>query len=630
MQVLKVLFKYLVTIVFAGIILVVALITLLDPNEFKGFIERSVFARTGCQLSIEGPLYWRLDPAFAFEAHDISLRNVPVADNTFLTLKKIRLEAKPWSVFAGQLPITVHIEALSANLSRSIVEFPVWQSMRQLLLAPHKAMVVLLSAIESMTVQNAAFVWQDPVNNQHIEVKNFSLVVERTFSGISASMNDVPITLKFDFLDLDAQPRRGNIVLQGTGFLDRHTNSIGMHNIRCTASLMNLPMALITGELRFHDFNQQAPVLEGKIKTLNFPLHKWLTEFNLFPAIRVEAVDLNSAFKYQAEKLTLPEFTMSWGKNGLLTGELQANLHGKAMNAWDIRGSLRGREIPFSFLPEVADLNATFAVKEGSMTLSNVDANCMNIQHHGTLMIDYKGQSPRISVTDYLTAPEVNDLMGYLGYPDQIMGKMQANMALQTQGHTLVEWMHHLSGHGKVTLTDGYLQGIALPELLRHAQSTLSLLVERILQKQPVNVEAVLTAELNEWKQQSIDAKHFATPFRTLETDMTVENGNLNTSSFTLLHPDYSIRGHGNLNFVERSAYYQAEALLSVAASLPSAPALTTYLQEKPLAFRVQGPIENLNIRPDLGHYAEGAMQLVQEQPLDPSTQETLEKLFGF
>ena len=221
---------------------------------------------------------------------------------------------------------------------------------------------------------------------------------------------------------------------------------------------------------------------------------------------------------------------------------------------------------------------------------------------------------------------------------DKIYGKFHANTQLTTQGKTLEDCFRNVAGLAQVTLIDGKIQGIDLNPLLKHAQSTVTMLSDTISKKQPINIGAVLTAELGEWKQQAVNYQQLSTPFRMIETTLNIENGKLQTSNFKLTHPEYTVNGQGTLDLLHKNIEYQASALLNRSAP-ENAPYLAIFLKDTPLAIKLNGPFNNLSVRPELGHYAEGALRLLKPEPEPmqkipaeptPNTEHTLEKLFGY
>lgn len=178
----------------------------------------------------------------------------------------------------------------------------------------------------------------------------------------------------------------------------------------------------------------------------------------------------------------------------------------------------------------------------------------------------------------------------------------------------------------QVILTNGKVQGIDLNPLLQHAHKTGLAIHKTFKKRETLNLEALLNAEFNEWKKQATQTKPLQTPFQTLSTTLTVENGQVKTANIQLFHPHYTVSGQGTLDLNTHLADYQLSALLKSHHS-PKAPALV---------IRLQGTVENLAVSPDLNQYANmflpstpspSPVVLPISQPTVP--QHELEQLFG-
>jgi len=174
-----------------------------------------------------------------------------------------------------------------------------------------------------------------------------------------------------------------------------------------------------------------------------------------------------------------------------------------------------------------------------------------------------------------------------------------------------------------IVLAAGKLYGIDLAPLLQHAHTTGLAITSTLRKKETPNMAALLNAELNEWKKQATKGKNLQTPFQTLSTTITVENGHISMPNIQVLHPHYTVNGQGTLDLNNHTADYQLSALLK--------PKNAT--KAIPLTIRVQGALENLSVSPELAQYTHTFLPATKtpapQQPPVSESEHELEQLFG-
>ncbi len=106
-------FKFLVLFCLVGTLSLIAIITLVDPNQFKIVAQKRISEATGQMLTINGALSWHITPSLSLEAHDISLETLSTDSGSAqsqlatVTLKKIRFVPKLWSLLSGKLLVNI-------------------------------------------------------------------------------------------------------------------------------------------------------------------------------------------------------------------------------------------------------------------------------------------------------------------------------------------------------------------------------------------------------------------------------------------------------------------------------------------------------------------------------------------
>ncbi len=623
---LKKILKIFIALCIVGFMVVIGVVTLIDPNQFKARIQESVFAETGRVLSLNGPIYWQLDPAFSVEMQDVALHNTAPFSGEFLTIKKARIEAKLWSLISGKLLINIQCIGLNANLIRNRMGHSTWEGMHSLFSSPNKLPWLTLAVPYNIALENASVHWQDEDSNQHLIITDLAVSAKNLALGLAGLA--APITTNFQFEDLNRN-HSGKIAAEGKAYFSEKLQKMHLKDIHLSANLANLPLATVRGECLIQNLSQsQEPMIEGTLETAGFSLQQWFTAFSPVNVTLPKLIDFKSTFKYQSPSLAVPTFLLSIEKNGTVEGSLIANVKGKTFKTLQASAALHGKTLTVANLP-FTDIKTAFTATEGIFTFDKIDAESLHSQYQGKLEIDARSPTLQLVLSSQVKSFEANDLFTLLGAKDKLNGRLEGAINVHTHGNHAFEWMNNLRGEAQFSVSDGKVQGIELRPLLQHAQSTISLLTENTAKKQVVNVAALLTAELGEWRQQAEKSQQLSTPFRTLESHMVAENGKLNFSNVKLLHPDYTVSGQGVFSLAEQTIDFIAAGLLNAVSDAHSAD-VSKFLKDSPLAIRIKGPLQDLSIRPDLAHYAEGALKFVQETPMDKSTEETLEKLFGF
>ncbi len=620
---LKRLLKISFAVCLLGLVGLIALVTLVDPNQYKQDIQNQIALKTGQNLTIQGPIFWQLDPSLAIEAYDLSCENSVSPGRQWMTLKKARLKPKLWSIIFGKLWTDFELEGLELTLSHG---FSDWQAFQNHL--PQLKTNLLSSFIipYNLKIENASFAWQDLSTHQPMQIKQFNFTALKLPLAITGTL--VPVNTQFQIENLETGVSH-YISLAAEWLYQHEKNNIQFEKIILNAHLDHCPPTTLTGEFTLEKFTNE-PQLIGKLQLINFNFQGWSQVFSLPPQVfMAKSADLTSSFNFQYPALEFSDFHLLLENNGSIEGSFKTNLQNAELKKISFSGHFQGKKLRIGVLP-IPEFNTQIDIKDAVVSFDHIQTQLSNSQHHAKLKIDFRSSTPQFYLFDQISSLDINEVLGLLGQKDKIKGRVQIETSLTTQGTTLYECVQNLFGKAHLLLTDGKLQGIELSPLLQHAQSTVSMITDSLAKKQNLNIAAVLTAELGEWKQQAIDYQQLATPFELIEANITIENGRLYTSDFKLLHPEYSVNGHGILDLLQQKADYQALALFRRKMTHASQKNILTYLKDTPLAIQIRGPLRELAVQPDLARYADDAIRLIQKDPIEGPSDNGLEKLFGF
>jgi uncharacterized protein involved in outer membrane biogenesis len=609
------LFKYsckvFVAFCLLGTVFLIGIITLVDPNQFKSVIQKQVTAATGQTVAINGPLSWHITPFLSLEARDLSLALPTLSDNAF-TLKTARFEPKLWSLFTGRLLVDIRLQGLEATVNH-MPTFQINLNPASMRFLPY-----------NITLEDSILHWKNSGKNQDLKFKNITLLAKKISLG--AAGFKTPITVNFELEDTN-RDHTGSFSFKAEWAFNYKVHTLDIQNIELNTNYPVLPFNTLLGKLQIQ--TQQNNAIEGSFQVPNLGLQYALSYFHLpvYP-ISAKTIDLTGTFKYQFPMLEVTAFNMALENEGSITGSFKTNLQQKNLKTLNLIGSFAGNNLKIGAFP-ISEFKTTLQAKDGLFIFDNIKAQLASSHHHAKIEIDIREDIPQITLADQINGFEINEVLARLGEKDKIYGNIQAKVNLATKGHTPYELLQNLSGKTYIHLTDGRIRGIDISPLLRHAQSTVVMLKETLAKRNSINVGAILTAELGEWRLQAMNHDQLVTPFRHLETNIIFNEGKAYTADFKLSHPEYTVNGHGIVDLLQQNVDYQALALLTHAKPHPSEQ-VSLFLQETPLAIQIKGSFDTLSIQPNLSRYADTAINPANKGAAEKTTDQTLEKLFGF
>ncbi|AXW87411.1 outer membrane assembly protein AsmA [Lonsdalea britannica] len=81
-----------------------ALVVLINPNDFRGYMTRQVAARSGYQLKMDGDLRWHVWPQLSILSGGMSL-SAPGAQAPIVSAENMRLDVKLWPLLSHRLEV---------------------------------------------------------------------------------------------------------------------------------------------------------------------------------------------------------------------------------------------------------------------------------------------------------------------------------------------------------------------------------------------------------------------------------------------------------------------------------------------------------------------------------------------
>lgn len=616
------------TIAAIGVILLIVTIgfvTLIDPACFKGDIQKQIVFRTGRPLTIQGPLYWRMSPGLSLEINDLTLPNVPASGEPFLSIKKAYLTPNLWSLFSGHLSFDIQVHDLNIQLIRYATEDSNFKELQtRFIQSFSEENPSRFFSVNAILIHHATVNWQDSMTHQSLYLTHLTLKAEKLIRGLTGF--PTPISMSCELTDAQ-HTQLGHLTFNAEWQLSHQHQQLDFHGIALKAEFQGLPLIALNGNLSIPNFKDFS-TLQGKLTFPNIALADWGKVFNLpTQDLLLQTGNLVTTFEYEKNALKVSNFTLALNDHGLMEGAF----------IWNMQPQ-----------PNMLELDGKFSVKALKIGSTKLDSFKTDLQakrgiwsfkpelrmaegfHTADLKIDFNGFAPKFEFSAQGDHFEINDLLTLFQYKNTLHGRANAKTILVSQGNTREELLQNLSGKLEVSISDGQIGGIELTPLLLHAQSTIHSLSTALMKKQKIDFSSELTKELGVWKQQASVQHPLITPFSWGDIHLTFERGLAQLTTLKFSHPKYSLEGHGSYDLIQETMEYQALALLNSLPQGGTSNEMFDFFKRTPLTIQVKGPLNNLAVQPDLVGYTQGALKLVQRDPLDKTNDKGLEKLFGF
>jgi AsmA protein len=183
----------------------------------------------------------------------------------------------------------------------------------------------------------------------------------------------------------------------------------------------------------------------------------------------------------------------------------------------------------------LSDLLVNIAAKKGRITLDPVHTSLYQGRLKGSTVLDVRGESPAVTITEDLTGVQVGPLLADMTGKDTLTGTTRSSATLTTSGLTPDAMKANLSGTLSFGFEDGSLKGINIPKMLRDG-------VTRIKGGTPD------PSEVNE------------TDFSSLTGTATVTRGVVDNRDLLMMSPLMRVGGEGQVNLSQEKIDYLLKA----------------------------------------------------------------------
>ncbi|MGS4679141.1 outer membrane assembly protein AsmA [Enterobacter soli] len=552
-----------------------ALVLLVNPNDFRGYMVRQVEARSGYQLKLDGPLRWHVWPQLSILSGRMSL-TAPGAETPLVSADNMRLDVALIPLFSHQLQVN------QVMLKGAVIQLtPQTEAVRKsdAPVAPRENTLPDAPSdtgwsfdIGSLKVADSVLVFQHE-DDEQVTVRNISLKMEQDanhqatieFSGrVNRDQRDLTLSL--------------NANVNAADYPHQLTADIQQLNWQLTGA--DLPTQGITGQgtlqavwreelkqLELDNLNLQAndSSLKGQASVLLAEKPKWV--FNLqFDKLNLE--NLLAAPSPDAASTDAPQNGQGQVKQPrpVISSNLdQPDYNGLRGFTADVllkANSVRWRGIDFT------DVSSQMFNHNGLLVISELSGK-MGAGHlslPGTL--DVRNDNPTAEFQPRLENVEIGTILKAFNYPISLTGQMTLAGDFSGTRIDADAFRREWQGQAHLDLKDTRMEGLNFQQLVQQA-------VER-----SSDVKA----------KENYDS---ATRLDAFTTDLTLDNGQLSLDSMEGTSSLLSLTGAGTLDLLKETA--DTRFKVRVLSGWEGESKLIDFLKETPIPLNVYGKWQALN-----------------------------------
>jgi AsmA protein len=547
-----------------------ALILLVNPNDFRGWMVQQVEDRSGYQLNIEGPLRWHVWPQLSILSGRMSL-TAPGASQPMVSAENMRLDVALYPLLSHQLEVKqvmikdAVVQLIPESESQKSANSPVapkgsdspsstprgWSFAIGKLQVIDSVLVFQRQNKEQITVRNINLeMQQDASNNAHIELSSRINRDQRdlTFSLLAdVALGDYPDRLKADVSSLDYQ-------LQGAGLLAEGIKGSGAFSLLWQAG--NTPQKLSLNVTRFTANDSD---LQGEI-------HYTLSD------IAELAVNLQSS-KLNIDNLLMPDTrkgTESVSSNQprpVIAEHAEPDFQTLRTTQADIH--LAADTVLWRGL-NIAGLQTTVTNRQGLLKIDTLKGSLGSGSLSVPGSLDVRDAQPKYTFQPQLKQIEIGTILTAFNYPVVVNGLLSLNGTLSGNALTASAFREHWQGNAQINLNQARLQGMNFQQLIQHAVSR--------------SASGIAMQ----------DNDDNATALDNLSAQVRLNNGNLKLNAMSGHSRMLALTGSGNLNIVREVC--DVEFHIKVNGGWQgSNNKLITLLENTAIPLRVYGPWQQLS-----------------------------------
>lgn len=653
--------------IIAGVLIALAIVGLMslflfvDPNRYRGDIERAAAQHTGRTLAIHGRLELKVFPRIAVAVNDVELSNPKqFGSQPFARIRRASIGVKLLPLLGKRIEVSrIALEGAEVSLIRRGEGDNNWKDLSESGKArqtdePRENASGTSISIEGVDLSKSSLTYRDQVKKSTTELGGLELHTGRLQSG-PGRIGLANLELAGTWLAKPDSVERSGEEPKPVAFSLR-TSEISVDN--ATQTLAPLKAELKLGDLML-DLSVAGEKLAGdRVVTGSATLpatspRKLMQSLGIVPPVTRDSrtfssMSLKTNFQLTRTQLQLSALQLSFddthirgtaGISDLETDAIVFDLDVDALNLDRYRAPVAKvgparrspsaepkappTPLPLETLRKVDAhgvlrvANATFgglvfsnavlplAAKDGHVRIGPTAARLYGGTYNGDIVLDARRPQAELSLNEHLRGIDVGALMKAAYDSGRLSGRADANLAAAGVGNTDEALLHSLTGKFDANVKQGALDGIDMKYELQR-------------------VNALLKKQLPPQR-----TGRASTVFNTLLANGTIDKGVLRLDDLRMETDLLQVRGKGNLDTSTEAINCQLVATVNpLSANRGAAAGGLEALGAVEVPLSITGSLSSPTVRPDIEALAKGRLgQEVQKKASDVLKKQLGDKL---
>ncbi|MGK0684209.1 outer membrane assembly protein AsmA [Serratia marcescens] len=586
-----------------------ALVLLVNPNDFRGYMVKKVEQKSGYQLTLEGDLRWHIWPQLSILAGRMTL-TAPGAKAPLVSAENMRLDVKLLPLLSHQLFVkqvmlkNAVIRLTPDSEEHSQVDAPI---------APAGSGTDAADAawkfdIDNLRVVDSLLIWQR-ADNEQINVRDINLTLQQTekrqaqlelSSRVNRDQRDLTFSMAAD-VDLQQFPRQigakvtqFNYQLAGADILNGGIQGEGNAQV----VYQQTPAQIAVSQLNVSANNSQ---LTGDISATLGPVPGYVVNLNS------ANLDLDALSGWQSSTTTAEQPAVTSAPViASQVDDRQQNL--EALRDFTAQLNLQAAQVTYRGM-NVTQLAVAADNQRGLLTLRKLAGQLAGGDFSLPGTLDARGNKPVISVQPVLNQVELGTVLKAFDMPQMLTGKFSMNGDLTGDRLSSQAFERRWRGTAQLAMQDAQLHGLNIQQLIQQAVAR------------------------NDNSVRGQDSYQRYTEVKSVSAQASLNQGTVKLSGLTADSPLLALTGAGSINMPGK----QCDMALNVRVTggWQGRGELIEQLQKTPIPLRVYGPWQQLNyqlqvdqvLRKTLQDRAKDALNKWAEKNKDSREGQDLKKL---
>ncbi|HGE8279692.1 TPA: outer membrane assembly protein AsmA [Serratia marcescens] len=586
-----------------------ALVLLVNPNDFRGYMVKKVEQKSGYQLTLEGDLRWHIWPQLSILAGRMTL-TAPGAKAPVVSAENMRLDVKLLPLLSHQLFVkqvmlkNAVIRLTPDSEEHSQVDAPI---------APAGSGTDAADAawkfdIDNLRVVDSLLIWQR-ADNEQINVRDINLTLQQTekrqaqlelSSRVNRDQRDLTFSMAAD-VDLQQFPRQigakvtqFNYQLAGADILNGGIQGEGNAQV----VYQQTPAQIAVSQLNVSANNSQ---LTGDISATLGAVPGYVVNLNS------ANLDLDALSGWQSSTTTAEQPAVTSAPViASQVDDRQQNL--EALRDFTAQLNLQAAQVTYRGM-NVAQLAVTADNQRGLLTLRKLAGQLAGGDFSLPGTLDARGNKPVISVQPVLNQVELGTVLKAFDMPQMLTGKFSMKGDLTGDRLSSQAFERRWRGTAQLAMQDAQLHGLNIQQLIQQAVAR------------------------NDNSVRGQDSYQRYTEVKSVSAQASLNQGMVKLSGLTADSPLLALTGAGSIDMPGK----QCDMALNVRVTggWQGRGELIEQLQKTPIPLRVYGPWQQLNyqlqvdqvLRKTLQDRAKDALNKWAEKNKDSREGQDLKKL---